>query len=58
MQADVISSPFTGASDSTWRDRGPQDLVMADQREAHGVGLFLPQPGGTFDVGEQERHSP
>ena len=37
-------------------DRGAHDRVVARQRGPHRLGLFLPQAGRAFDVGEQERH--
>ena len=37
-------------------DRGAHECVVARECGPHRLGLFLPQAGRAFDVGEQERH--
>ena len=39
-------------------DRGAQDRVVTRQRRLHRVGVLLPQPRRTLDVGEQEGDRP
>ena len=36
--------------------RVPQDAVVALERVRHGARVLLPEPRGTLEIGEQERH--
>jgi hypothetical protein len=40
------------------RHRLPQDRVMTCQRALHRVGMLIPHPGRTLDIGEQEGDRP
>ena len=55
--ATAIPSPVVENSTPPWRANAARSaVVVQDQGPGHGSRLGLPQPRGTFDVGEKEGH--